>query len=116
MTKAPKIPREQRSFAGDKADVSGGRSDRRDARTDVHDGQPGDAGSTPRSRAGSGISNRTRPTRAISRTAEMARDGQVPGRVPGRGETRTEAAPPALRFGPLRGGPMIQWKVEERRS
>lgn len=46
----------------------------------------------------------------------MARDGQVPGRVPGRGETRTEAAPPALRFGPLRGGPMIQWKVEERRS
>ena len=49
----------------------------------------------------------------------MARDGPVPGRVPGRGdggETRTEAAPPALRFGPLRGGPMIQWKVEERRS
>ncbi|HYC75786.1 hypothetical protein [Brevundimonas sp.] len=44
MTKAPKIPKEQRSFAGDKADVSGGKSDRRDARTDVRDGQPGDAG------------------------------------------------------------------------
>ena len=44
MTKAPKIPREQRSFAGDKADIAGSRSDRRDARTDVHDGQPGDAG------------------------------------------------------------------------
>lgn len=44
MTKAPKIPKEQRSFAGDKADVSGGKADRRDARTDVHDGQPGDAG------------------------------------------------------------------------
>ena len=49
----------------------------------------------------------------------MARDGQVPGRVPGRddgGEAPTEAAPPSPRFGPLRGGPMIQWKVEERRS
>ena len=26
MTKAPKIPKEQRSFAGDKAEVSGGRT------------------------------------------------------------------------------------------
>ena len=44
MTKAPKIPKEQRSFAGDKADLSGGKTDRRDMRTDVRDGQPGDAG------------------------------------------------------------------------
>lgn len=44
MTKAPKIPREQRSFSGDKADLSGGKADRRDMRTDVRDGQPGDAG------------------------------------------------------------------------
>lgn len=44
MTKAPKIPKEQRSFAGDRPDVAGGKADRRDTRTDVHDGQPGDAG------------------------------------------------------------------------
>lgn len=44
MTKAPKIPKEQRSFAGDKAEVSGGKAERRDMRTDVRDGQPGDAG------------------------------------------------------------------------
>ncbi len=44
MTKAPKIPKEQRSFADDKAEVSGGKADRRDMRTDVRDGQPGDAG------------------------------------------------------------------------
>ncbi|MFN3668815.1 MAG: hypothetical protein ACK4VY_05865 [Brevundimonas sp.] len=44
MTKAPKIPPEQQSEAGQKADVAGEGRDRRDARTDVQDGQPGDAG------------------------------------------------------------------------
>lgn len=44
MTKAPKIPPEQQSFAGQKPDVEGESRDRRDQRTDVHDGQPGDAG------------------------------------------------------------------------
>lgn len=44
MTKAPKIPPEQQSFAGEKPDVEGESRDRRDNRTDVHDGQPGDAG------------------------------------------------------------------------
>ena len=44
MTKAPKIPKEQRSFAGERADIAGGKADRRDARTDVHDGHPGDSG------------------------------------------------------------------------
>ncbi len=44
MTKAPKIPPKQQSFAGQKADVEGENRDRRDQRTDVHDGQPGDAG------------------------------------------------------------------------
>ena len=44
MTKAPKIPKEQRSFVGQKADISGEGADRRDMRTDVRDGQPGDAG------------------------------------------------------------------------
>ncbi|MDY6924034.1 MAG: hypothetical protein SWI22_08760 [Pseudomonadota bacterium] len=44
MTKAPKVPEEQRSDAGGAADISGGKADRRDMRTDVRDGQPGDAG------------------------------------------------------------------------
>lgn len=44
MTKAPKIPPEQQSFAGQKPDIEGENRDRRDNRTDVHDGQPGDAG------------------------------------------------------------------------
>ena len=44
MSKAPKIPKEQRSFSGEQPDVEGGKSDRRDRRTDVHDGQPGDGG------------------------------------------------------------------------
>lgn len=44
MTKAPKIPPEQQSFAGQKPEVEGDSGDRRDRRTDVHDGQPGDAG------------------------------------------------------------------------
>ena len=44
MSKAPKIPPEQQSYAGQKPDVEGESRDRRDQRTDVHDGQPGDAG------------------------------------------------------------------------
>ncbi|WP_298745232.1 hypothetical protein [uncultured Brevundimonas sp.] len=44
MSKAPKIPKEQRSFGGEKANLSGDSVDRRDKRTDVYDGQPGDAG------------------------------------------------------------------------
>jgi hypothetical protein len=44
MSKAPKIPPEQQGLAGQKADVSGTSGDRRDQRTDVQDGQPGDAG------------------------------------------------------------------------
>ena len=44
MTKAPKIPPEQQSFAGQKPDIEGESRDRRDNRTDLHDGQPGDAG------------------------------------------------------------------------
>jgi hypothetical protein len=44
MTKAPKIPPEQQSFAGQKPDVEGENRHPRDERTNVHDGQPGDAG------------------------------------------------------------------------
>ncbi|MBW8304170.1 MAG: hypothetical protein K0M78_09555 [Brevundimonas sp.] len=44
MTRAPKIPPEQQSYAGQKPDIEGEGGDRRDNRTDVHDGQPGDAG------------------------------------------------------------------------
>jgi len=44
MTQPPKIPAEQQSFPGDKPDISGENADRRDTRTDVRDGQPGDAG------------------------------------------------------------------------
>lgn len=44
MSKAPKIPPEQQSFAGQKPDIEGEAGDRRDRRTDVRDGQPGDAG------------------------------------------------------------------------
>ena len=44
MTQAPKIPAEQQSFPGEKPDIAGEGADRRDARTDVRDGQPGDAG------------------------------------------------------------------------
>lgn len=46
MTKSPKIPKEQRSFA-DRGDrplkEAEGVSDRRDARTGAQSGQPGDA-------------------------------------------------------------------------
>ncbi|NJC41419.1 hypothetical protein GGQ87_001677 [Brevundimonas alba] len=44
MSKTPKIPEEQTSFAGDKTAGREGKTDRRDLRTDVRDGQPGDAG------------------------------------------------------------------------
>ncbi len=44
MSQAPKIPAEQQGFPGAKPDISGRSADRRDVRTDVHDGQPGDAG------------------------------------------------------------------------
>lgn len=44
MSKLPKIPKDQASFAGEKSDLQGESADRRDLRTDVRDGQPGDAG------------------------------------------------------------------------
>lgn len=44
MTKAPKIPPEQQSPGGEEPDVAGDSGDRRDRRTDVRTGQPGDAG------------------------------------------------------------------------
>lgn len=44
MTQAPKIPAEEQSFPGEQPDVSGDTPDRRDRRTHIHDGQPGDAG------------------------------------------------------------------------
>ncbi|MBU1383459.1 MAG: hypothetical protein KKG14_13705 [Alphaproteobacteria bacterium] len=43
MTQAPKIPAAEQSFPGEKPDVSSDAPDRRDRRTNVHDGQPGDA-------------------------------------------------------------------------
>lgn len=44
MTQAPKMPAEEQSVPGEQPDVSGDMPDRRDRRTNVHDGQPGDAG------------------------------------------------------------------------
>lgn len=46
MTHAPKIPKEQRSFAdkGAKSVEDAAQADRRDTATGVRDGQPGDAG------------------------------------------------------------------------
>ena len=44
MSKMPKVPKEQRQFVGQKTEVDGQSIDRRDERTDVRDGQPGDAG------------------------------------------------------------------------
>jgi hypothetical protein len=43
VSKLPKIPEDQASVAGQKSDVQGEGADRRDLRTDVRDGQPGDA-------------------------------------------------------------------------
>ena len=43
MSKAPPIPKEQRSFMGPGGDPAEGKRDRRDARTQLQSGQPGDA-------------------------------------------------------------------------
>lgn len=43
MAKAPPIPKEQRSFQGPDADPAEGKRDRRDERTQLQSGQPGDA-------------------------------------------------------------------------
>ena len=43
MSKLPKIPDEQASSPGQKSEVQGEGGDRRDLRTDVRDGRPGDA-------------------------------------------------------------------------
>jgi hypothetical protein len=42
-SKSPPIPPEQRSFRGARPDISSGKQDRRDARTGLQSGQPGDA-------------------------------------------------------------------------
>ncbi|MCC7266172.1 MAG: hypothetical protein IT546_02395 [Caulobacteraceae bacterium] len=42
-SKSPPIPPEQRSFRGERPDISGGKQDRRDARTGLQSGQAGDA-------------------------------------------------------------------------
>ncbi len=44
MSKMPKIPKEQRAFNDETAQLDGETVDRRDLRTDVRTGQPGDAG------------------------------------------------------------------------
>lgn len=41
-SKAPPIPPEQRSHAGEKPHIEGKHQDRRDARTDAQSAQPGD--------------------------------------------------------------------------
>ena len=43
MSKAPPIPPEQRSFRGARRDVLQAHHDRRDERTGLQSGQPGDA-------------------------------------------------------------------------
>jgi hypothetical protein len=43
MSKLPKIPKEQRNFAGDGKTVDGEKIDHRDAVTNLQSGQPGDA-------------------------------------------------------------------------
>ncbi|HRD46664.1 MAG TPA: hypothetical protein PLF78_09300 [Caulobacter sp.] len=43
MSKAPPIPKEQRSFHGARPDISDAHHDRRDERTGLQSGQPGDA-------------------------------------------------------------------------
>jgi hypothetical protein len=42
MAKAPPIPPDQRSAPGDKSHPEGGHQDRRDAKTNLQSGQPGD--------------------------------------------------------------------------
>lgn len=43
MTKPPPIPDEQRAFKGQRPDIEGGQADRRDLKTGLQSGQPGDA-------------------------------------------------------------------------
>jgi hypothetical protein len=43
MSKSPPIPSEQRAFKGAKPDIEGAPGDRRDAKTDLQSGDPGDA-------------------------------------------------------------------------
>ena len=43
MSKAPPIPKEQRSLQGARPDISDAHHDRRDERTGLQSGQPGDA-------------------------------------------------------------------------
>jgi hypothetical protein len=43
MSKTPPIPKEQRSFRGERPDLSAEAHDRRDDRTGLQSGQPGDA-------------------------------------------------------------------------
>lgn len=43
MSKTPPIPPEQRSFRGERPDISEASGDRRDDRTGLQSGQPGDA-------------------------------------------------------------------------
>ncbi len=43
MAKTPPIPAEQKPLRGERPDISGDSGDRRDARTGVQSGQPGDA-------------------------------------------------------------------------
>jgi len=45
----------------------------------------------------------------------MPRDARSPARA-GRAETSLPPGEPAHVFGPLRGGPIIHWQVQERRS
>lgn len=43
MAKSPPIPPEQRAFKGAKPDIDGAPGDRRDAKTGLQSGDPGDA-------------------------------------------------------------------------
>ncbi|MES2032699.1 MAG: hypothetical protein V4466_00860 [Pseudomonadota bacterium] len=43
MSKTPPIPKEQRSFRGERPDVGEAAQDRRDRHTGLQSGQPGDA-------------------------------------------------------------------------
>lgn len=42
MSKAPPIPKEQRSFRGERPDILGGQRDRRDAKTGLQSADHGD--------------------------------------------------------------------------
>jgi hypothetical protein len=43
MAKAPPIPKEQRAFKGQRPDIEGSPHDRRDEKTGLQSGEPGDA-------------------------------------------------------------------------